>query len=107
MSTDDLTAWDKQLLSEAGVVWVMSSVLLSANTLMAELLRSVIAGDMDTVARLSKNATESMLAEQSQIGERRRIISRVLAKMDVQIPHMDTPNTIDWDDILQDIAGTD
>ena len=109
MSTDDLTTWDKQLLGEAGVVWTMSSALLSANILMTKLLESLLAGDVDTVTQLSAGATQAMLAEQSQIGERRQIISRVLAKMDVQMPHIDTPSTtpIDWDDILQNIAGTD
>ena len=109
MSADDLTTWDKQLLGEAGIMWAMSSAMLSATTLMTKLLQSVLAGDMDAVTRLSKDATKSMLAEQSQISERQRIISRVLAKVDVQMPHLDTPSTtpIDWDDILQNIAGTD
>ncbi len=109
MSADDLTTWDKQLLAEAGVIWAMSSAMLSATASMTKLLQAVLAGDTDAVAQLSKDTTKSMLAEQSQIGERRRIISRVLAKMDVQMPSIDIPGTtpIDWDDILQNIAGTD
>ena len=109
MNTVDLTTWDKQLLGEAGIMWAMSSAMLSANILMTELLQAVMAGDTDAIARLSKSTTQLMAAEQSQIGERQRIISRVLAKVDVQMPHLDTPSAtpIDWDDILQNIAGTD
>ena len=100
---NDLTTWDKQLLGEAGVMWPMSTALLSANIFMTKLLQAVIAGEMDAIMRLSENATEMMAAEQSQIGERRRIISRVLAKLDVQVPHIDVPSAIDWDDVLRGI----
>ena len=111
MSASDLTIWDKQLLSEAGFVWVMSSTMIASVSMMMELLQAVLANDVDLIARLSKDGVESMRSEQAQLGERRRIICRVLAKIDstIQVPEIDTPGAtaIDWDAVLQDIVGTD
>jgi hypothetical protein len=91
----DLTTWDKQLLGEAGIAWAMSSALLSATALMTKVLQATMTGDMDTITQLSEDMAESMQAEQLQIGERRRIISRVLAKVDIEIrvPDIDMPGT--------------
>ena len=104
----DLTIGDRYLLAEAGAMWAISNWARAITEYAQAFMVATVNGDAESLTRLAQEGIRKVVNEEQDIPSRTERIARVLAKLDIELPDTGMPGQqIDWDALMQDIAGTD